>query len=114
MLFTVSADKTIGVSDLTTGERVRRIKAHSGVINSLDTVIAGGTELLATGADDGLVKIWETDRKESVADWRIGCPVTSVCWSSDGTQIYAGALDNLIHVSYYTIDRPTPVNRLRV
>ena len=103
MLYTVSADKTLGISDLTTGTRIRRIRAHSGVINSLDRIVTGGTELLATGADDGKVKVWRSDEKESIADWNIGCPVTSVCWSLDGAQIYAGALDNVVHVSFVQI-----------
>ncbi|KAF9516833.1 hypothetical protein BS47DRAFT_1375873 [Hydnum rufescens UP504] len=102
MLYTVSADKTIGS---------RRIRAHSGVINSLDRVVAGGSELLATGADDGKVKVWKSDEKESIADWDLGCPVTSVCWSPDGAQIYAGALDNVIHV--YDLRKQEVVMALR-
>jgi Prp8 binding protein len=98
MLYTVSADRTMAVSDLTTGTRVRRIRAHTGVINSIDRTISGGTELMCTGADDGFIKVWEEGEKEFVSDWKVGCPVTAVCWSADGSQIYAGALDNEIHV----------------
>ncbi len=97
-LYTASADKTIGVSDLTSGLRVRRIRAHGGVINSIDRIIAGGTELLVSGADDGLVKIWTGETKASIDEWEVGCPITAVCWSPDGAQIYAGALDNVVHV----------------
>lgn len=60
-----------------------------------------GTELLATGSDDGTVKIWEGGHdavKQSVASFDIGCPVTSVCFSADGLNVYIGALDNEIHV----------------
>jgi hypothetical protein len=31
----------------------------------------------------------------------IGCPVTAVCWSADGNNIYVGAIDNEIHVGAY-------------
>jgi Prp8 binding protein len=103
LLYTASADHTVVYTDLSTGQRVRRIRAHRGVINSLDRVVAGGagTELLATAADDGTVKVWEggdEGKKEAVATFHVGCPVTSVCWSADGTTVYAGALDNEIHV----------------
>jgi len=65
-----------------------------------------GTELVATGSDDGCVKVWEGGEeggKEPVATWEIGCPVTSVCWSADGASVYIGALDNEIHVCFVII-----------
>jgi Prp8 binding protein len=88
----------MSVADLTTGSRVRRIRAHTGVINSIDRTISGGTELFCTGSDDGYIKVWEEGEKDFVSDWKVGCPVTAVCWSADGSQIYAAALDNEIHV----------------
>ncbi len=61
-----------------------------------------GTELLATGSDDGTVKIWESDddgvTKLPISSFEIGCPVTAVAWSADGASLYIGALDNEIHV----------------
>ena len=60
-----------------------------------------GIELLATGSDDGTVKIWEGGDdagKQPVATFDVGCPVTSVCWGSDGNSVYIGAIDNEIHV----------------
>ena len=38
------------------------------------------------------------DKREPVAVFELGCPVTSVAWSADGATIYAGVLDNVIHV----------------
>ena len=61
VLYTVSADQALNVTDLTTGQRLRRLRSHRGIINSLDRTMAGGAgvELVATGADDGTVRIWE-------------------------------------------------------
>lgn len=102
-LYTASADHTMNVIDLTSGERVRRLRAHRGIINSIDRTLSGaaGTELLVSGSDDGTVRVWEggdEGNKQPVAVFELGCPVTSVCWSADGANIYAGALDNEIHV----------------
>lgn len=58
-------------------------------------------ELIVSGGDDGTVRVWEggdDGSKMPVMVFEVGCPVTSVCWSEDGANIYAGALDNEIHV----------------
>ena len=104
LIYTVSADHTLCMTDVTTGQRTRKTRAHRGIINALDRTMAGGAgvELLATGSDDGTVKIWEGGEdttKQVVNIFEIGCPVTSVAWSADGQNIYIGALDNEIHVS---------------
>ena len=93
-------------TDVATGERTRKIRAHHGIINTLDRTMGGGAgiELVATGSDDGTVKIWEGGHeasKQSVATFELGCPVTAVCWSADGSNLYIGALDNEIHVRIY-------------
>lgn len=102
-LYTVSADHMLSMTDVTTGQRYRRIRAHREIINSVDRTMAGGagTELVATGSDDGTVKIWEGGEdagKYAVATFNVGCPVTAVAWSADGANVYIGAIDNEIHV----------------
>lgn len=79
------------------------MRAHREIINSLDRTLAGGAgvELLASASDDGTVRVWEGGDeagKDPVAVFELGCPATCVTWSADGATIYAGALDNLIHV----------------
>jgi Prp8 binding protein len=92
------------MTDVTTGQRLRKLRSHRGIINALDRTLAGGAgiELLATASDDGTVKIWEGGEeanKDPVATLEVGCPATSICWSADGANVYVGALDNEIHVS---------------
>ena len=68
-----------------------------------------GTELLATGSDDGTVKIWEGGDeagKQPVATFNVGCPVTSVCWGLDGNSVYIGAIDKEIHVCLFLSPSP--------
>ncbi|EKM79831.1 hypothetical protein AGABI1DRAFT_57038 [Agaricus bisporus var. burnettii JB137-S8] len=103
IIYTVSADRTLIMTDVTTGERLRKIRAHREIINSIDRTMASGSgiELLATGSDDGTVKIWEGGddaNKIPIATLEVGCPVTAVCWSADGANVYAGGIDNEIHV----------------
>ncbi|OJA20331.1 hypothetical protein AZE42_05433 [Rhizopogon vesiculosus] len=102
-LYTVSADHTLCFTDVTTGKRTKKIRAHRGIINALDRTMAGGAgiELIATASDDGTVRVWEGGEeggKNSVAVFEVGCPVTSVAWSADGQNLYISALDNEIHV----------------
>src|ERR1700761_64810 len=107
LLYTVSADSTLAFSDLITGTRLKKIRAHKGVINTLDRTIAGvgggGVELLATAGDDGMVKIWESSEdstKRAVGSFELPqkCPATSVCWSADGSQVYVASLTNDVDV----------------
>ncbi|KAJ7636594.1 WD40-repeat-containing domain protein [Roridomyces roridus] len=85
-LYTVSADHTLLTLDVTTGQRVRKIRAHREIINSVDRTMAGGsgTELVVTGSDDGT--------------------------SADGANIYAAALDNELHV--YDLRKGTQLSTL--
>ena len=97
-------------TDVATGERTRKIRAHRGIINTLDRTMGGGAgiELVATGSDDGTVKIWEGGHeasKQAVATFELGCPITAVCWSVDGSNLYIGALDNEIHVCTFPNNR---------
>ncbi|EJD35707.1 WD40 repeat-like protein [Auricularia subglabra TFB-10046 SS5] len=103
LLYSVSADRTLALTDVTTGQRVLKIPAHRKIVNALDRTVAGGAgvELVATASDDGTVCIWEGGdeaTKAPVAEFEIGCPATAVCWSADGSQVFVGALDNEIHV----------------
>ncbi|KIY73928.1 WD40 repeat-like protein [Cylindrobasidium torrendii FP15055 ss-10] len=103
IIYTVAADHTLTLTNVTTGQRIRKIRAHHEIINALDRTVAGGagTELVATGSDDGFVKVWEGGEdggKQPLASFEVGCPVTSVCWGADGTNLYVGAVDNEIHV----------------
>ncbi|KAM0749916.1 putative subunit of the heterotrimeric G protein [Meredithblackwellia eburnea MCA 4105] len=95
-----STDHTVFLFDLTTGGSViRRFRGHRGVVNSVDVQRGGaGKGLFASASDDGTVRIWSEDEKESIETIELGYPLTTVKWSADSQSLYIGGIDNDIHV----------------
>ncbi len=66
--------------------------------------ISGGRELVLTGGDDGVARVWDLsiDTKEPVAEFddERDCPVTAVEWSADGNQCFVGGVDNEVKVGH--------------
>jgi Prp8 binding protein len=89
-------------TDLKTGERLTRYSAHYGPLNSIAVALSGGRELVLTGGDDGVARVWDLsmEGKEAVAEFDDGrdCPVTAVEWSKDGNQAFVGGVDNEVKV----------------
>jgi Prp8 binding protein len=89
-------------TDLKTGERLARYPAHYGPLNSLAVTISGGRELVLTGGDDGVARVFDIglEGKDPVVEFDDGrdCPVTAVTWSADGNQCFVGGVDNEVKV----------------
>jgi Prp8 binding protein len=96
------ADGYLVATDLRNGERIARYAAHFGPLNSLAVAISGGRELVLSGGDDGVARVWDLsiDTKEPVAEFddERDCPVTAVEWSADGNQCFVGGVDNEVKV----------------
>lgn len=56
LLFSASTDKTVGVWDSETGERIKRLKGHTSFVNTCYPA-RRGPQLVCTGSDDGTVKV---------------------------------------------------------
>ncbi|KAF9582614.1 hypothetical protein BGW38_010968 [Lunasporangiospora selenospora] len=95
MIFTASTDKTCGVFDVETGERIKKFKGHSTFVNSC-SLVRRGPELLASGSDDGSVKIWDLRTKNAVESFDSQYQITAVSFSDAGDLVYAGGIDNQI------------------
>lgn len=112
VLYSVGADGMLIATDLDTSDRLVRYSAHYGPVNSLAVTRAGssaGRELLLTGGDDGIARVWDPARegKDPVVelDDELGGVVTAVEWSADGSAAFVGGVDNEIKVSRATAVR---------
>ncbi|KAI8967920.1 hypothetical protein BDF20DRAFT_897849 [Mycotypha africana] len=96
-IYSCSADKSVSIFDTKSGQRVRRWRGHTGIVNSCQ-VARRGPERLVSGSDDGTVKIWDNNSKEAVHTFENDYQVTSVCFSEAGDMVYSGGIDNEIKV----------------
>jgi Prp8 binding protein len=96
------ADGALVLTSPRTGERLAKYNAHYGPLNSVAVAISGGRELVLTGGDDGIARVWDPTRvgKDPIAEFddERDCPVTAVEWSKDGNQCYVGGVDNEVKV----------------
>lgn len=109
VLYTVSADGNLLVTSLTLGERLGKISAHYGPVNSMSVTHATrtGQDLVLTGGDDGIARVWDIEKlledgiKQPVAEFddQLGGCVTAVEWAKDGSVCFVGGIDNVIKVS---------------
>lgn len=97
ILFSASVDLTIASWDLETGLRIRKHVGHEEVINCIN-LSRRGLELILSGSDDGTVGIWDPRQKAAVNHIETEYPVTAVCLSEAGNEIYSGGIDNSVKV----------------
>lgn len=53
---------------------------------------------MASGSDDGFVKLWDPRVRRSVAEFMNQYQVTAVCLSRDDQQVMSGGIDNDVKV----------------
>lgn len=96
-VYSSSSDKTVGVWDTATGRRTLRLTEHSGVVNSVSGQ-RKATQQLASAADDGAIKVWDTRHRKSAmtiaGDW----PLCAVAFHDTHNYVFAGGLENEIFV----------------
>ncbi|KAG4107911.1 WD40 repeat-like protein [Neocallimastix lanati (nom. inval.)] len=99
-IYSASTDKTVGVWDALTGERLKRMKGHQNIVNS---VCASSTsnDTLVTSGDDNLINIWDIRTKGPVNTIEEKYQVIASCWSLDGNTVFSGGIDN--HVKAWDI-----------
>lgn len=93
VLYTSSADSSLGVWDVVRGTRLRRLRGHSLVVNS---VHAGSNRRLVSGADDSTTKLWDERTRNAVTTLDCSYPVTAVLAANE--MLVTSGLDNVIKV----------------
>ncbi|EMC98666.1 hypothetical protein BAUCODRAFT_30935 [Baudoinia panamericana UAMH 10762] len=97
VIYSASADMTIASWNVETGERIRRHVGHEEVVNCLD-VSKRGEEFIVSGSDDGSISAWDPRQKAAIDFIQTDFPVTAVCISEGGNDVYTGGIDNEIKV----------------
>lgn len=77
-------------------KRIKTFNEHDMIVNSV-SVVRRGPNLLASGSDDGTVKIWDTRQRGSIQTFNARFPVTSVAFNDDATSVFSGGIDNDVH-----------------
>eukprot|EP00038_Savillea_parva_P014485 m.11117 g.11117 ORF g.11117 m.11117 type:complete len:347 (-) comp2817_c0_seq1:1239-2279(-) len=95
-LFTASSDKTCAVWDAATGERIRRLQGHASIVNCCSP--ARKSAMLASGSDDGTIKIWDTRRRGYTHSLGNKYQVTAVAYGASDEQVITAGLDNVVKV----------------
>ncbi|EAN31503.2 U5 small nuclear ribonucleoprotein 40 kDa protein [Theileria parva strain Muguga] len=97
-LYSCSADFTASVWDVNYAKRIRKLKGHSGIVNSCYPARNRINGLLVTGSDDGTVKVWDSRDKSYANSISHDFQILSVTTDPDHNFIYSGSLDNIIRI----------------
>lgn len=97
-LFTCSTDKNLSIWDVQTTQRVRKLKGHTGFVNSCQGS-RRGVQMLVSGSDDNAIKIWDSRKRHAVATYDNTYQVTATSFNDTTECIITGGIDNDIKVT---------------
>ena len=86
-MFSVAKDQVICAWYSANGERLGTYHGHQGALWTID--VDPSTTLLASGAADNTVKLWEVRTGRCLKTWDFPTAVKRVEFSEDGTQLLA-------------------------
>jgi hypothetical protein len=87
---TVTSDMTIKVWNVTTGKLIAAFPGKAKVLS-----IAFGADRVASGAEDGSLRIWDLNSKKmSQLSNAHGGPVTSLAFTPEGQRLFSASLDD--------------------
>lgn len=96
-IYTCSTDKTLSVWDVQEAMRVRKLKGHTGFVNSV-CATRRGSPTLVSGGDDCTIKVWDPRKRHPVHTLDNKYQVTAVCFNDTGEYVISGGIDNDIKV----------------
>jgi Prp8 binding protein len=94
---TCSTDKSISIWDLNSLERIKKVKGHTEIVNSVD-VCKTSPNLMCSASDDTTVKLWDRRKRGEAMSFTSDYQVLTCCFNENGEQIVSGGIDNYIKV----------------
>ena len=97
-LVTGSADKNLSYWDAATGERIRKLPGHEGIVNAIDVAKEGSSNpfLVVSASDDATAKIWDARQKRETGTLKHDFQVTAIALDFDNNLVYTGGINNMI------------------
>jgi Prp8 binding protein len=95
-LYSVSADKGGAIWDAETGTKVRGLPGSDKILNAVSAVATGSSgdgDLIATGGDDGIVRVYDGRTRTAVHTLATGMPVLALALALDGESAWVGGID---------------------
>lgn len=96
-IFTCSADSSVAIFDIASGERIKKYRGHQSIVNSLSTS-KRGQEMICSVSDDGFTKIWDTRVKDAVKSYDGKYPQLATSFSRDGGLVFSAGIANDVEV----------------
>jgi Prp8 binding protein len=94
-LFTASSDTKVMVIDSSSGDQIRSYR-HSKIVNSISSCLvshmSNHEDILVSGSDDGIVRIFDSRSKNSIQNFSTSFPVLGVCMNEEGI-VYSSGID---------------------
>ena len=85
-IYTASTDKTVGVFDVATGNRIKRLKGHTSYVNSVHPA-RRGEPMIVSGSDDCMIKLWDQRKRNAVQSLNNMYQVTAVTFNDTAEQV---------------------------
>ena len=94
-IVTASADKTVGVYDVSRGIRTKKYGGHSAVVNSCH-ISRLGEPLAVSGGDDNWAMVWDMRARRRAQQFLSAFSVLAVSFSAENDIVFTSGVDNVV------------------
>lgn len=95
-LLSSSADKNVFIWDVTKGERIKKLKGHENVVNSVFSNKNNSNTCVSSG-EDGKLILWDLRIRKEVLKYSHKYQLTSALINNSNDQLFFTGIDNQIH-----------------